>query len=336
MSLLLLRRDQRDIKPQNVFVDENDEVRLGDFGLCRQVHGNDFESATHTEAGTDCYKAPETILGGRRDARKSDQWGVGLLLLELTTLTLAYERDEAVGAVLLQSPAALPNLVKEIPSAYSAVLRRLIARLLHPDPSRRPTADQVLRLKFLRHAVRREQRALKRQRRRGRSSRRSPGRAPGSKRVNAKAPGSAAGHDSADSDGSENEFKYKWDSPGKMSSDSTDDAGADDEADTFDHELVAPSSPEVSALVGRGAGGSSESKGGENVPTLRELLEKGQLGAAGLRGFGGAGAGRGALLGSLARIQGSHRSDDESARRRDRRLSSGWKRVPRRTRRQPR
>lgn len=55
----------RDIKSPNIFITENDEAKLGDFGLC--VHGKTIVSKIrHSSAGavgTNCYMAPELIKG---------------------------------------------------------------------------------------------------------------------------------------------------------------------------------------------------------------------------------------------------------------------------------
>ena len=99
-------------------------------------------------------KAPETLLGGRRDGRKSDVWSLGLLLHEMTTLTLAWERGEVFGAQLLHYPSALDDIMRLVPNNYSPAFRRLMRRMLHPTATSRPTADDILGMKLLRRAVR--------------------------------------------------------------------------------------------------------------------------------------------------------------------------------------
>ena len=135
----------RDLASKNVFVTDTDDIRLGDFGLARSVRRHDTEL---TEAGTDVYKSPEAIAGGRRDARKADIFALGILLLELTTQRFAWERNGggSLGAQLLaKEVGALDAALAEVPTTYSPSLRLLIRRCLQPDPILRPSAEDLFR-----------------------------------------------------------------------------------------------------------------------------------------------------------------------------------------------
>jgi len=99
----------RDIKSQNIFLTDNDDVRLGDFGLAKTFLKHKPVTA-YSDAGTDVYKSPETFLGGKRDGRKADIWSFGLVLLELTTNVFTWERKEGcIGARVLPSPPPQPT-----------------------------------------------------------------------------------------------------------------------------------------------------------------------------------------------------------------------------------
>lgn len=59
----------RDIKPQNIFLTKNNQLCLGDFGLCREIR---HDISLVSSVGTDYYKSPEMLKGGNFDGKKSD------------------------------------------------------------------------------------------------------------------------------------------------------------------------------------------------------------------------------------------------------------------------
>jgi len=142
----------RDVKPQNMLLTEGFDVRVGDFGLCRQLHnGVDTYS---DEAGTDCYKSPEMLLGGTIDSRKADVWGLGLVLYEMLTLRPVHEREGLLGAQALRNPRIMDVLAADVPAnRFDQRLVSLMRRLVHPDPDRRPSLEDVMRRKVLRSAL---------------------------------------------------------------------------------------------------------------------------------------------------------------------------------------
>ena len=70
----------RDIKPMNIFMKENYEVRIGDFGITKRIPPN----KTHlTEMiGTPSYLSPE-FISKKRYNEKTDVWGLGCILYEM-------------------------------------------------------------------------------------------------------------------------------------------------------------------------------------------------------------------------------------------------------------
>ncbi|KAF7967067.1 hypothetical protein HWV62_35967 [Athelia sp. TMB] len=72
----------RDLKPDNVFLDENNTVKLGDFGLSKQLAQASF---ANTYVGTPYYMSPELMQEKAYDS-KSDIWSLGCLIYELCAL----------------------------------------------------------------------------------------------------------------------------------------------------------------------------------------------------------------------------------------------------------
>ena len=73
----------RDLKPGNVFLDKDNNVKLGDFGLSRVMGEQSLYAKTHV--GTPYYMSPEQI-GEQRYDHKSDIWSLGCIIYEMASL----------------------------------------------------------------------------------------------------------------------------------------------------------------------------------------------------------------------------------------------------------
>lgn len=78
----------RDIKPANIFIDADNNIKLGDFGLSRLM-GEESEFA-QTHVGTPYYMSPEQIQEAQYN-EKSDIWSAGCLLYEMGALHPPFE-----------------------------------------------------------------------------------------------------------------------------------------------------------------------------------------------------------------------------------------------------
>ncbi|MBT8493799.1 MAG: protein kinase, partial [Deltaproteobacteria bacterium] len=128
----------RDIKPGNVFLDDRNRVKLGDFGLAR-VLSEAMIRQTEIK-GTPLYMAPEQILGRDIDGR-ADIYAVGCTLYEM----LAGRPPFVEGEILYHQM----NTEPEPPSVYEPSippeLDALVLRCLAKDKLQRPaTADELV------------------------------------------------------------------------------------------------------------------------------------------------------------------------------------------------
>ena len=71
----------RDLKPQNLLIDKNGNIKLADFGLAR-AFGLPVKTYTH-EVVTLWYRAPEIILIKKDYDFSVDIWSIGCILFEL-------------------------------------------------------------------------------------------------------------------------------------------------------------------------------------------------------------------------------------------------------------
>src|SRR5262249_8249015 len=68
----------RDIKPQNILLDESERVYLADFGIAKMVEGSSGLTATGMISGTPQYMAPEQAMAGSVDNR-ADIYALGIV-----------------------------------------------------------------------------------------------------------------------------------------------------------------------------------------------------------------------------------------------------------------
>ena len=74
----------RDLKLENILLDEQDNVKIGDFGFARWMKTNIAE----TSCGSLHYAAPEVVKGTKYDGRIADVWSCGVILYSLIAVCL--------------------------------------------------------------------------------------------------------------------------------------------------------------------------------------------------------------------------------------------------------
>jgi serine/threonine protein kinase len=118
-----------DIKPSNIQIGSNDEVRLLDFGIAKALTFT--HSRTHLGLGSPSYCSPERLSRGQVD-RHADLWAVGVTLYEMVAGVPPYQaQDTRKLEALIQSrrpPRALPE---SCPDAMTAILHKALAGDLH-------------------------------------------------------------------------------------------------------------------------------------------------------------------------------------------------------------
>ena len=87
----------RDLKPQNLLIDKDGVIKLGDFGLAR-AFGIPIKTLTH-EILTLWYRAPEILLGQREYSTPVDMWSIGLIFYEMAHRKPLFTGDSEIDQI---------------------------------------------------------------------------------------------------------------------------------------------------------------------------------------------------------------------------------------------
>jgi len=126
----------RDVKPENVMINDNGTVKVADFGLARAVTSQTVTSTQGVLLGTVAYLSPEQVERGIADAR-SDVYAAGLMLFEMLTGTKAFTGDTAIHVAYQHVHGGVPapsSRVAGLPPALDDLVAVATAR----DPDDRP------------------------------------------------------------------------------------------------------------------------------------------------------------------------------------------------------
>jgi len=137
----------RDVKPGNIAVTPEGEVRLVDFGLARAVEGAGAGTRTGDLVGTLSYLAPEQLGGDRIIDARTDVFALGCVLFETLTGIHAFKRLPSELVAGTWSMERHPELDPES-VGVGPTLASMIRRLTAVDPDRRP-ADGLAALELL-------------------------------------------------------------------------------------------------------------------------------------------------------------------------------------------
>lgn len=122
----------RDIKPQNMIISKDGNVKVADFGIARAVSSQTMNA---TAVGSVHYISPEQARGGYCDER-SDIYSFGITMYEMVTGRVPFEGDNTVAVALahLETPITPPS---QLNPAVSSGLEQIILKCTQKKPDRR-------------------------------------------------------------------------------------------------------------------------------------------------------------------------------------------------------
>ena len=122
----------RDIKPQNIIVSKNGNIKVTDFGIAKAASSNTLTSGA---MGSVHYISPEQARGGYSDER-SDIYSLGITMYEMVTGRVPFEGDNNVSVALMHIQNEMIPPRQYYPDIYSS-FEKIILKATQKKPERR-------------------------------------------------------------------------------------------------------------------------------------------------------------------------------------------------------
>ncbi|NWI88682.1 HUNK kinase, partial [Pitta sordida] len=144
----------RDLKIENFLLDENNNIKIVDFGLSNTAKFEGLsQELLHTQCGSPAYAAPE-LLAHRKYGPKVDVWSIGVSMFAMLTGTLPFTVEPFNIKQLHQK--VLIREISPIPPDISPGAVHFMQSLLEPDPAKRPGVKEAIKDKWLNEDFTRE------------------------------------------------------------------------------------------------------------------------------------------------------------------------------------
>lgn len=131
----------RDIKLDNILLDQKGTLKLGDFGVSRAVKKNEI---LKDQCGTPAYIAPEVLHNNGYSGKLSDTWSCGVVLFAMLYGTVPFK-----GTNMDELHALIKNGTYTLKDDVSKEARKLIKSILEVNPNKRIKLKEILLTQWL-------------------------------------------------------------------------------------------------------------------------------------------------------------------------------------------
>jgi serine/threonine protein kinase len=133
----------RDIKPSNLMITPEGDAKVLDLGLARAMGDENPLTRPNVVIGTLDYASPEQLSDAARADRRSDLYSIGCTIYFTLAGRPPFEGGDVVNKIFkqrMEDPEPLEQVAKGVPSAFAAIVRKLMAK----DPAHRYQSGQEL------------------------------------------------------------------------------------------------------------------------------------------------------------------------------------------------
>lgn len=131
----------RDIKPQNILMDDEGNVKISDFGIAMALSATSY-TQTNSVLGTVHYLSPEQARGGNA-TKKSDIYSLGIVMYELLTGRLPFSGESAVSIALKHLQTETPSLREIVPTIPQSLENVVLKATAKDAQHRYQSADEM-------------------------------------------------------------------------------------------------------------------------------------------------------------------------------------------------
>ena len=128
-----------DLKPENLLLDENGNLKVSDFGLSALAESKHQDGFLHSTCGTPAYVAPEVINRKGHDGAKADIWSCGVVLFVLLAAYLPLHDSN-----LMELYRKIGKAEFRYPIWFPQEVRWLLSKILDPNQKTRISIAKIM------------------------------------------------------------------------------------------------------------------------------------------------------------------------------------------------